>query len=328
MSAPLFTFRQLPTVKLLLEAHPTAFDEVMRAAGFSSVSTAEITAPLSKVQDLLERAAKRTGSAMFGLDLAERIPAGAYGVTEFVVKSAPTLRHALSGMVELSPLINPALDMRYVADDLGCELHFSYGAERDALGEILNEYTVAYIARQFIGVLGRPLPVSRMWFAHGRKAGHEELARRLECNVRFQAADCGFAVASNIIDEAIVSGNEALFAFLLAQGRTQLANIGKADVITQATRAIEARISDAQLNAALVASALQISQRTLQRQLGEAGTTYRNLVSMIRQRRREELARSGLDDAEIAMRLGFANAKTMRRSLDDVGEDSAPADEI
>lgn len=322
-SQPLFTFRQLPTVAAMLAAKGVTLAGLMRELGFSDASATEITAPLGKVQQLLERAAEAVGAPLFAFDLADRIPEGAYGVTEFVVRASPTARHALSALSELSPLINPALDMRYIADELGCEIRFAYADRRDALGEILNEYTVAFIARSFRAVLGGSLPLTRAWFAHGRTRGADEVGRRLGCSVGFQAADCGFAVASDVIDQPIPRGSEPLYEFLLAQGRTQLANQGKHDVISQVTRAIEARISDPDLSAQAIARALQTSQRSLQRQLMDAGTSYRNVIAAIRRRRRDELERSGLSDAEIATRLGFANAKTMRRSLADEGDDPA-----
>ena len=318
---PLFTFRQLPTVSRMLDDRGVSLADVMRDAGFAEPSTTEITAPLPKVQKLLELAAERVGSPLFGLDLAERIPEGAYGVTEFVVRSSPSIRHALCALCELSPLVNPALDMRYIADELGCEVRLSYADSRDALGEILNEYSIAYVARQFQAVIGKPLPLVRAWFAHSRRHGADDVARRLGCHVEFQAADCGFAVASDVIDQPIPGGNAALNEFLLAQGRAQLANLGKHDVITQVTRAVEARLTAPDLSAASVARALETSQRSLQRQLADAGTSYRNVVAAVRHRRRDELARTGLSDEEIATRLGFASAKTMRRSLDDVGDD-------
>lgn len=324
MAQALFTFRQLPTVAAMLGERGLALDALMKQAGFREPTPqrTEVTAPLDKVQVLLALVGKKLAMPMFGLELAARLPEGAFGVTEFVVRTSPTIEHALSAMCELSPLINPALDMRYIADDLGCEIRFSYAGERDVLGEILNEYTVGYIARQFSIVLGRSLPLVRAWFAHARKSGQDEVARRLGCNVTFHAADCGLAVASDVIHQATPAGNEALYKFLLAQGRTQLATVGKHDVISQVTRAIEARIAEPNLSAQTIASALELSQRSLQRQLTDAGTTYRALLASIRRRRRDELGRAGLSDGEIATRLGFANAKTMRRSLDEATDDA------
>ena len=325
MGQVLFTFRQLPVLAALLREHGGSLADVLRDAGLDPAARIEVTAPCGKVQRLLELAAERLDALLLGLDLAERIPEGAYGVTEFVVRTSPTVRAALAALCELAPLVNPALDMRYIADQLGCEIRFAYAGEREALGEILNEYTVAYIAKQLSVVLGEALPLARAWFSHARTRGHDDVARRLACPVELQAADCGFAVASDVIDRAIPAGNAALHAFLLAQGRTQLETYGKRDVVSQVTRAIEARMSDVDLSADTIARALALSQRSLQRQLADAGTSYRDVLTTVRQRRRAELARAGLDEATVAARLGFANAKTMRRSLDDPGADSEPA---
>jgi AraC-like DNA-binding protein len=320
MTSPLFTFRQLPTIAEMLGERGFAIADVLRDAGLAIEATREITAPLPKVQRFLEVVAQRLDAPVFGLDLADRIPEGAYGVTEFAIRTSPTVQQGLAALCELAPLINPALDVRYIADSLGCEVRFAYADERDAFGAILNEYTVAYVAKQFQVALQASLPLARAWFAHSRDDHRDEVARRLGCEVEFHAADCGFAVAADAISRAIPTGNPALYDFLLTQARGQLALIGRHDVISQVTRAIEARMSEAELSAATVAQALQLSQRTLQRQLTEAGTSYRNLVAEIRRRRRAELVRAGLSDAEIAPRLGFATAKSMRRSLDEGGD--------
>lgn len=328
MVATLFTFRQLPAIAELLAEHGVTVAKVMKEAGIPEPEPrGEITAPLAKVQKFLELVAQRVGSQAFGLELAARIPEGAFAVTEFVVRTAPTVQHALGALCELSTLINPAFDMRYVADHQRCEVHFTFAGARDALGTILNEYTVAYVAKHFSVVLGEQLRLARAWFAHPREQGRDYVAQRLGCPVSFDAFDCGFAVPGDVIGRALPHGNKPLFEFLLAQARTQLANRGKHDVIAQVTRVIEARISDQDLSAATIAKALGTSQRSLQRQLSEAGTSYRNVLLMIRQRHRSELASSGLTDAEIATRLGFASAKTMRRSLaelEDDGSDDAP----
>jgi AraC-like DNA-binding protein len=317
MPPPLFTFRQLPTIAEMLATRDVAMADILRDTGLPSDATQEITAPLPKVQRFVALVAERLGAPLFGLDLAERIPEGAFGVTEFVVRSSPTLQHGLAALCELAPLVNPAIDLRYIADSLGCEVRFAYAGERDALGVILNEYTVAYVARQFRVVLQQSLPLVRAWFSHMRAAHQDELERRLGCPVELEAPDCGFAVASDVISQPVPTANPALHAFLMTQARAQLALVGKQDVIAQVTRAIEARMSEAELSAATVAQALGLSQRTFQRQLTDAGTTYRTLVAQIRRRRHAELVRAGLDDADIAPRLGFASAKSMRRALDD-----------
>ena len=318
MTTPLFTFRQIPTIATMLEERGINPLDLLREAELPEEALkGEITAPLPRIQDFIDRCAQRLESPVFGIDLAANIPKGRFGVTEFVIRAAPSVKHGLEALCELSPLINPLLEMRYIADQRGCEVRTTFAALRDCLGMHLNEFSVAYVATQFAVVLGEALPLERAWFAHARREHGEMVAKRLRCNVTFQAADCGFAVASDVIARETAGADPALFEFLLTQARTQLENIGRHDIVAQVVRAIEARMTNGELTAASIAEALSTTQRSLQRHLADAGTSFREVLVRVRQRRRSELARGGLTDTEIATRLGFANARSMRRSLDE-----------
>src|SRR5690242_4536783 len=101
MGQTLFTFRQLQVLAALLRERGTSLADVLREAGLDATATAELTAPHGKVARMLELAAERLDAPLLGLELAERIPEGAYGVTEFVVRSSPSVRAALAALSEL-----------------------------------------------------------------------------------------------------------------------------------------------------------------------------------------------------------------------------------
>lgn len=328
MTAPtamLFTFRQVPVIAGMLKDAGIDPLELVRSAGLPEDAVrGEVTAPLFRIQEFIDTAAKRLDAPLFGLDFADRVPRGTFGVSEFVVHASPTVQHGLAALCECSPLINPLLDMRYVADQHGCEIRFSFAAQRDVLGMHLNEYTVSFISKHFALVLGSDLPLERAWFAHGRRDHADEVGQRLGCRVTFQGADCGFAVASDVIARKPSSANPALYEFLMTQARTQLANLGKNDIIGQVVRVLEARLPTGEVTATAVAEAMATTQRSLQRHLSEAGTSFRAVVTRVRSRRRDELARGGLSETEIATRLGFANARSMRRSLEDNEPEAEP----
>lgn len=319
VAAVLFTFRQLATLTEMVEARGVPIALLLRGAGLAPDEHGVITAPLARIQALLDDVAETLGNPLVGLDLADGVPRGAFGITEFVVRASPTVRNGLAALCELSPLINPLLEMRYVADTSGCEIRFAYAALRDVLGKHLNEYTVAVIAKSFASVLGTPLPTERAWFAHSRRTRADQVARRLGCAVTFGAADCGFAVSREVITRPITTADPPLYEFLLAQARTQLANMGKGGIVAQLIRVLDARLSVDDISAEAVATALGTTARSLQRHLADAGTTFRDVVAQVRRRRRDELRRAGLPESEVATRLGFANARSMRRSLDDDG---------
>jgi AraC-like DNA-binding protein len=281
----------------------------------------EITAPLSRIQKFIDLAAVALGSEMFGLDLAERIPSGAYGVAEFLVRSAATVEAGFRVITDFATLINPVLRFHYAAEADAGELHLTVAAQRDTLGCHLNEYSIAYLVRQFSTVLGQPMPLARVWFSHGRRRGAETVAKRFGTHARFQAADCGFAVTRDVLVRRMPTADQALHEFLLGQARAQLGRVGPDDIVTQVARVIEVRLPQGDVGAADIAKAMATTVRSLQRHLADAGTAYRDVLSHVRTRRREELRQGGVAEADIARQLGFADARSMRRSLDESADD-------
>lgn len=321
-SGILFTFRMIPTISAELVRRSIDPNPLIVEAGLpADALRGEITAPLARIQKFIDLAGAALGSEMFGLDLAERIPPGAYGVAEFLVRSAATVEAGLRVLTDFVTLINPVLRFHFTVEAEVGELHFSVAAQRDTLGTNLNEYTIAYLIRQFSGVLGAAVPLVRVWFSHGRKRGADIVAQRMGTEVRFQAADCGFAVPREVLTRKMPTADQALHEFLLAQARAQLGRVGPVDIVTQVARVIEVRLAQGDVGAADIATAMATTVRSLQRHLADAGTAYRDVLAHVRSRRREELRQGGVAEPEIARQLGFADARSMRRSLDEAGDD-------
>ncbi|HEU0035929.1 MAG TPA: AraC family transcriptional regulator ligand-binding domain-containing protein [Kofleriaceae bacterium] len=314
----LFSFRMVPIISSMLAMRRIDAAALVREAGLPEEALhGEIIAPLARIQHFIELAATRADAPLFGIELAERIPTGAFGLTEFLMRSAPTVERSLQVLCEFGALINPLLDFRYLRRDDEGLWQFAIPSQRDALGCHLNEYTLMLVVRQFGAVLGERMPLARAWFAHPRRTHADEVAARLGCPVTFHAADCGLALPRTMLDRTTPTADPALFEFLLGQARAQLANFGSRDIISQVARVIETRLPSGAVSGNEVAAAMATTLRSLQRHLAEAGTTYREVLQHVRLRRRAELARGGLAPAEIAQRLGFANVSSMRRALDE-----------
>ena len=317
----LFTFRMIPMISAELARRSIDSNPLLAEAGLpGDALQGEITAPLTRIQRFIDLAAAALGTEMFGLDLAERIPSGAYGVAEFLVRSAATVEAGLRVITDFATLINPVLRFHFGVEADAGELHLTVAAQRDTLGCHLNEYSIAYLVRQFSMVLGQPMPLARVWFSHRRRRDADTVAKRFGAHVRFQAADCGFAVTRDVLARRMPTADQVLHDFLLGQARAQLGRVGPVDVVTQVARVIEVRLPQGEVGAADVAKAMATTVRSLQRHLSDAGTAYRDVLAHVRTRRREELRQGGVAEGEIARQLGFADARSMRRSLDESTE--------
>ena len=316
LSGPLFTFRMIPLISSELAQRGVDCGALLREAGLPlEAQRSDVTAPLPRVQHFVELASQSLRDDLFGLALAERNPAGAYAVAEFLVRSAPNVEIAMQMLSNAAVLVNPSLRFEFEADAEEGRLHLAVVGQRDTLGRHLNEYTFSYIVRQFASVLDGGLAPTRVWFTHGRERGAEDVAKHFGCDVRFQARDCGMAIARTTLARAARTSDPPLFAFLLQQARAQLSRIGSNDVVSQVMRVIEVRLARGDVGAAAVAAAMATTVRSMQRHLGDAGTTYREVLDHVRLRRLEELRRGGVGEADIARELGFADAKSMRRAM-------------
>lgn len=308
----LFTFRMVPALAGMYIQRGLDPAALVREVGLPSEAlSGEVTAPLDRIQALLDRAAKQLERPLVGLDLVAAVQPGTFGLAEFVGRFAPTVRHGFEVFCASAALVNPLIDWRYQASKTEHAMQLTTTVP-GGLGAQLAEYSVAVVIHLAHEGLAPPLRVSRVWFSHRERAG---VAARFTAPVTFGQATCGFAFAPSEADRAPKMADAALFAFHLAQAKARLATLGGDDVVAHVTRVIELRSAQGDLSIEAIARALATTERTLQRRLTAAGTSFRAVVVHVRRRRRAELERDGIPEAKIAELLGFPDVRAMRRSL-------------
>jgi hypothetical protein len=158
----LFTLRLIPVISAMLARRGVDAAVLLAQTGVPlDAMRGEITAPLARVQAFMARAAAALGTDVFGIQLAQAMPSGSYGVAEFLTRSAPTIEASLRLLCEFSSLINPISNMRFVpTESEGC-FHYAVGSERDMLGMHLNEFSISYLVRQFKAIQGSEMPLVR-----------------------------------------------------------------------------------------------------------------------------------------------------------------------
>jgi AraC-like DNA-binding protein len=87
-------------------------------------------------------------------------------------------------------------------------------------------------------------------------------------------------------------------------------------VWTDAVRGIVVEhLDQPELSLRVVARALAVSPRTLQRRLAEEGTSWRVILDTARRERASALLREGLTTELTAAQVGFAGSRALRRAL-------------
>jgi AraC-like DNA-binding protein len=136
------------------------------------------------------------------------------------------------------------------------------------------------------------------------------------CDVRFDAGENGFVLGSRVVDMPLPSGNHELavtFDTILAG---QMAALGAGDITTRCKDYLLKQLTSGEPSEQALANALGMSLRSLQRKLGELGTTYKRLLDETRY----DLALKYLDDpkrsiTEITFLLGFSEQSAFTRAF-------------
>lgn len=168
------------------------------------------------------------------------------------------------------------------------------------------------VARRLLGEEWSPLRLE----LDGPPLADQSLLRRLfRCPIVFGTGRHALVVRSEDMHRRSPRANPAMLA--LVSSRLDNAGGTAEGVLAQVARSVRAKLAGGEASLAEVAAAMALSPRTLQRRLGEHGTTFAEILMDVRmQVAREYFAsghRHGLED--LARRLGYGDASAASRFL-------------
>jgi AraC-like DNA-binding protein len=314
-----FTFRLVPLVLKLLEKQGIDGRVFALEAGLPQgfESAPEITAPLPKFRTFMDAAAQALEDDQLGLTLARAVPKGTYALVEFISRSAATVREAMESLARFGRIINAGVDWVYVQRSGYGVLEHRVPAETEGLGRILNEYTMAFVARACVENVGDKWKLQRLYFAHPAPATVEPLTTYFGIAPTFGTGVSGMEIADDVLSLPMSSADPALKKYLEEQGRAVLETRPKStDLVGVIRQELVRRLGKTEAKVETVAEALDLSPRTLQRRLEGEGTSFQEVLDGVR----EQLAMSylvndSLTVSEIAYLLGYSELRAFDRAF-------------
>lgn len=312
---PLFIFRLTPVVLSLLGLPRGEALRLLASAGLpESALLGTITAPLSRVRELLAEASLRyAGAEPLAIALAMAAPEGTYDTAELLVRTAPSLARGLDALARYGALINPVGRFEVRSRRGLLELHYFVPGSTDVLGAELNEFTIAYVVRALGRVTTTKLTPREVWFPH--RAAEGPLGAHFQCPIEGGASTCGFAIDGAASEAPLRTSDPVVFDYLVRQATQRIEALGARSFAAVVVDAIEQRVGFAGADLPRVAKALGLTARTAQRRLEGEGTTFREVLEGARKRRAESLLAAGTPVADLVELLGFADQRSVRRAL-------------
>jgi AraC-like DNA-binding protein len=272
---------------------------------------------LPELGGVLGDAAKELGDPLFGLHCAQVMPRGSYGLLEFGLRAAPTMRIAMEQLATYGGLINPLV--RWSVEKEGDALSLHHRApQKGGVGVQGNVFTVARILQIAREMMGDELVPERAWFAHESKSCPPEIASFLGTkDIAFGRASNGITFSAKDLAKAPKGADAELNKALELHGAAVLEACGDAADVYERTRAVVLELlprGGATLEKA--AKRLHVTPRTLQRRLVDEGVTFASLLGEARRAQAEQLlSRSGMSVNEVAKRVGYADAGAFTRAF-------------
>jgi AraC-like DNA-binding protein len=294
-------------------------ETLLQAVGISRQTIEDPDARLqgSQVAALWAKAYELSRDPVLSLHAAEACPLGAYKVIDYMGANARTVGEAFRCATRYFPLINTAVTL--TIDESGDPVTFDVGGEGGPAGvsRPYAEYCLSVFVLHVRAATGVPFPVRRVTFAHRIPPDIREHERIFGCEVRFEAERNRLELARAAWETPTTGAHPGVLGVLIEHANLLLSRLPRGpDLIERTRRAIAHRLRGGDPSLEAVARELGMSERSLQRHLGDLGYTFNAVADEVR----EATARLYLEQpdmalAEIGYLLGFADQSTFNRAF-------------
>lgn len=291
--------------------------ECLRAFGLQqALQDTHVVAEVETLAAFYDDAAQRLDQPDLGLEMVSAVERGAYGLAEFGIRAAPTMREAIERLARFSVLLNEAtvVDVEETARTL--EVHQRIPGHPLAGGRHSNEFFIAVLLVSGHAVTEGGLVATEVWFSHPAPA---DLSRHRaifnDAKLSFDRPDNGLAITLENAERPLASADPELMRAIDHQANALLASrSGHNEFIDRVRECSAKTLRDGASSLADVAQLLAMTPRTLQRRLAEHDTSFREVLDGLRSELHGRLVAQGICAQEVAFRLGYADMGSFRRA--------------
>ena len=175
-----------------------------------------------------------------------------------------------------------------------------------------QDYALASAVSILHGMLGKSYPLRSCYFLRDEKDAKRiaEYTRYFGCPVAFNSEELAITTESSILEKDV--------APLIEEINTQVnaaLSSSNTDLIAKVSRMISLSLANGSSSIVDIAAAMNLSQRTLQRKLGDKKTSYSALLDSVRFSMANQYLKSTYYRlTDIALLLGYSNLSSFSRA--------------
>ncbi|MEM7138190.1 MAG: AraC family transcriptional regulator ligand-binding domain-containing protein [Myxococcota bacterium] len=291
-------------------------EEVCELADLQYVAVIEPTARtgLHDIDRLWRAALDLSGDPFLGLHAGEHMASRPTHVLKILAANTRTLGDAVNVVLKHQSLVT---DHKVAAlEDVGRDkkVRLDLGSVNDSLPH-RREFFVAMVHTGVADLMGVPLELKQVGFAHASRGGTEDYQRVFDCEVLFGQPDTFMLFSEetwytpNVVWDPVLHNRLESLAVELHSRHEH------PGFMSSVSHAIEEQLSLGKCDLASAAKRLRVSDRTLQRKLHDEGARFRDVLDFTRRAIVTRSRQRKLPDDEIARLSGFGSVRAMRRAL-------------
>ncbi|MDB4954489.1 MAG: Transcriptional regulator, AraC family protein [Myxococcales bacterium] len=255
-----------------------------------------------------------TRNPQIALAIASATPPGAFGIVEYVCRSAPTLGDALRQWVRYLNLLDDAVVVGLATE--GDRALLRVVRESEAPAPASHELCFALLAQQARQLSTVPFRITTVEFTH-RAPGDPAVYRKwFDAPVTFGAATTQLVMPLAALDASLASSDPKLLA-ILTRAAEELHRRAPADptITSQVARLLREALRTDEAHIERVAKQLGLTARSLQRRLKDEATSFQDVREQVRRELAQRYLEDNLSISEISFLLGFSEPSAFFRAF-------------
>ena len=290
------------------------FDEL--GMDYAALDDPEARFPQDGMTRLWQRALEISGNPAIGLNMARVVRPSSFSVVGYSLMSSRTLREGLARLVRYQRIIAEGADLSLRAE-LDCYvLRLAIHGDRLPPAPQSAEASLAYMlafCRWVAGPSVQPLQVRLQGPAPTELTRYREV---FGAPLQFASQEYALVFPRDVLERPLPTANEALAQLHDRFAGEYLARFSDSRVSHMARQVLCRLLPQGEPKREVVAQALHLSQRTLQRRLQEEGSSFQGLLEDTRRElAMQYLAQPERSLLEIAYLLGFADPSNFFRAF-------------
>ena len=282
-----------------LEAAGCDSAAALAAAGLDAKAMDGPTArcPVTGSLKLWKVALDKTGDPAFGLKVASYIRPTSFHAMSYGMTASSTLKEAFERAQRYCHIVSDAVDYEFYL--AGAEYHFIISPSAD-LGDAPIDAVVGLYVRMCRSLIGREFSPLRVEFRRSQPEKVDDFLTLLRAPLVFDAPETRLVFDRESVERPLDGGNPELARHNDAIALQYLSQLERDNIEVRVREVLTERLARGEPSQEDIAEMLNMSARTLQRKLGECGTTYKEI----------------LDDTRHSLALAYLSAA--RHSVSDI----------